>query len=258
MLLLIQKTNHLTSLIISTLYPMIEKINLNHILFLDIETVPEAEHFHSLDDEMKALWENKTQYQRKDDCSPEEFYDRAGIWAEFGKIVCVSVGYFVVKGDVRNFRVTSFFGDEKKILRDFNNLLNNHFNQAQHILCGHNAKEFDIPFLARRMIINQIPIPNKLNLFGKKPWEIPHLDTLELWKFGDYKHFTSLKLMCKVLGIPSSKGDIDGSQVGHVYYVEKDIDRIVTYCEKDTIAVAQIFLRLRREDLLIDDEIIHV
>lgn len=237
---------------------MIEKINLNHILFLDIETVPEEEHFHSLDDEMKTLWEHKTQYQRKDDFSPEEFYDRAGIWAEFGKIVCVSVGYFVVKGDIRNFRVTSFFGDEKKILRDFNNLLNNHFNQAQHILCGHNAKEFDIPFLARRMIINQIPISNKLNLFGKKPWEIPHLDTLELWKFGDYKHFTSLKLMCKILGIPSSKGDIDGSQVGHVFYVENDIDRIVTYCEKDTIAVAQIFLRLRREDLLIDDEISHV
>ncbi len=237
---------------------MIEKINLNHILFLDIETVPEEEHFHSLDDEMKTLWEHKTQYQRKDDFSPEEFYDRAGIWAEFGKIVCVSVGYFVVKGDIRNFRVTSFFGDEKKILRDFNNLLNNHFNQAQHILCGHNAKEFDIPFLARRMIINQIPIPNKLNLFGKKPWEIPHLDTLELWKFGDYKHFTSLKLMCKILDIPSSKGDIDGSQVGYVFYVEKDIDRIVTYCEKDTIAVAQIFLRLRREDLLIDDEISHV
>ena len=237
---------------------MIEKINLNHILFLDIETVPEEAHFHSLDDEMKTLWEQKTQYQRKDDFSPEEFYDRAGIWAEFGKIVCVSVGYFVVKGDIRNFRVTSFFGDEKKILRDFNNLLNNHFNQAQHILCGHNAKEFDIPFLARRMIINQIPIPNKLNLFGKKPWEIPHLDTLELWKFGDYKHFTSLKLMCKVLGIPSSKGDIDGSQVGQVYYVEKDIDRIVTYCEKDTIAVAQIFLRLRREYLLIEDEISHV
>jgi 3'-5' exonuclease len=237
---------------------MIEKINLNHILFLDIETVPEEAHFQSLDDEMKTLWEQKTQYQRKDDFSPEEFYDRAGIWAEFGKIVCVSVGYFVVKGDIRNFRVTSFFGDEKKILRDFNNLLNNHFNQAQHILCGHNAKEFDIPFLARRMIINQIPIPNKLNLFGKKPWEIPHLDTLELWKFGDYKHFTSLKLMCKILGIPSSKGDIDGSQVGQVYYVEKDIDRIVTYCEKDTIAVAQIFLRLRREDLLIEDEISHV
>ena len=237
---------------------MIEKIILDNILFLDIETVPEQENFDLLDDEMKTLWELKTQYQRKEDISGEQFYDRAGIWAEFGKIVCISVGYFINKGNIRNFRVTSFFGDEKKILKDFSNLLNNHFNQPQHVLCGHNAKEFDIPFIARRMIINDISIPNKLNLFGKKPWEIPHLDTLELWKFGDYKHYTSLKLMCKVLGIPSSKGDIDGSQVGHVFYVEKDIDRIITYCEKDTIAVAQIFLRLRKEALLIEEEIIHI
>jgi uncharacterized protein YprB with RNaseH-like and TPR domain len=237
---------------------MIEKIPLNSILFLDIETVPEEEDFQELDDIMKVLWEQKTLYQRKEEFTAEAFYDRAGIWAEFGKIVCLSVGYFVNKGDIRNFRVTSFFGDEKKILKDFSNLLENHFNLASHVLCGHNAKEFDIPFIARRMIINQIPIPNKLNLFGKKPWEIPHLDTLELWKFGDYKHFTSLKLLTKILGIPSPKGDIDGSQVAHVYYVEKDIDRIVTYCEKDVIAVAQIFLRFRREDLLIDDEIIHV
>ena len=237
---------------------MIEKINLNNILFLDIETVPEEENFNSLDAEMQSLWDLKTQYQRKDGFTAEEFYDRAGIWAEFGKIICISVGYFTIKGDIRNFRVTSFFGEEKKILKDFNNLLSNHFNQPFHLLCGHNAKEFDIPFLARRMIINQIAIPEKLNLFGKKPWEIPHLDTLELWKFGDYKHFTSLKLLTKILGIPSPKGDIDGSQVAHVFYVEKDIDRIVTYCEKDTIAVAQIFLRLRREDLLIDEEIIHV
>jgi len=237
---------------------MIEKINLNNILFLDIETVPEAANYNELDADMQGLYEQKTQYQRKDEFTAAEFYDRAGIWAEFGKIICISVGYFVIKGDVRNFRVTSFFGEEPKLLKDFNNLLTNHFSGPQYVLCGHNAKEFDIPFLARRMIINQIPIPDKLNLFGKKPWEIPHLDTLELWKFGDYKHYTSLKLMCKVLGIPSPKGDIDGSQVGHVYYVDKDIDRIVTYCEKDTIAVAQIFLRLRGEDLLIEDEIIHV
>lgn len=237
---------------------MIEKIRLDNILFLDIETVPLEENFNSLDAEMKQLWEQKTQYQRKDDFTPEEFYDRAGIWAEFGKIVCISVGYFVTKSDIRNFRVTSFFGEEKKLLLDFNNLLNNHFNNSQNILCGHNAKEFDLPFLARRMIINQITIPNKLNLFGKKPWEIAHLDTLELWKFGDYKHFTSLKLLTKILGIPSSKGDIDGSQVGHVFYVEKDIDRIVTYCEKDVIAVAQVFLRFRKEELLINEEIIHV
>jgi uncharacterized protein YprB with RNaseH-like and TPR domain len=237
---------------------MIEKIKLDNILFLDIETVPEIENYDQLDSEMQQLWELKTQYQRKEEFTAEAFYDRAGIWAEFGKIVCISVGYFIIKNDIRNFRVTSFFGEETKILKEFNNLLNNHFNQAQHVLCGHNAKEFDIPFIARRMIVNQIALPEKLNLFGKKPWEIPHLDTLELWKFGDYKHFTSLKLLTKILGIPSPKGDIDGSQVGHVFYVEKDIDRIVTYCEKDTIAVAQIFLRLRREDLLVDDEIIHV
>jgi len=237
---------------------MIEKINLNNILFLDIETVPEHQNYGILDEEARCLWEHKTQYQRKDEVSSEDFYDRAGIWAEFGKIITISVGYFVNKGDIRNFRVTSFWGDEKKILNDFSNLLNTHFNRAQHVLCGHNAKEFDIPFIARRMIIKGIALPNKLNLFGKKPWEVPHLDTLELWKFGDYKHFTSLKLLTKVLGIPSPKDDIDGSKVAHVFYVEDNIDRIISYCEKDVIAVAQIFLRLRREDLLIDDEIIHV
>ncbi len=237
---------------------MIEKIRLDNILFLDIETVPEQDNFQSLDKEMQYLWELKTQYQRKDEHTPSAFYERAGIWAEFGKIVCISVGYFITKGDIRNFRVTSFFGEEKKILLDFNNLLNNHFNGAQHVLCGHNAKEFDFPFIARRMIINDVAIPNKLNLFGKKPWEIAHLDTLELWKFGDFKHFTSLKLLTKILGISTSKDDIDGSQVAHVFYVEKDIDRIVTYCEKDVIAVAQVFLRFRKEDLLIPEEIIHI
>ena len=237
---------------------MIEKINLNNILFLDIETVPEYHNYRGLDNETQQLWEQKTQYQRKDEVSAEDFYERAGIWAEFGKIITISVGYFVNKADIRNFRVTSFWGDEKKILNDFSNLLNTHFNGPQHVLCGHNAKEFDIPFIARRMIINGIALPNKLNLFGKKPWEVPHLDTLELWKFGDYKHFTSLKLLTKVLGIPSPKDDIDGSEVAHVFYVENDIDRIITYCEKDVIAVAQIFLILRREDLLVEDEIIHV
>ena len=237
---------------------MIKKTPLNNILFLDIETVPEQEHYDQLDPDMRLLWEQKTQYQRKDEVSGEAFYERAGIWAEFGKIITISVGYFVNKADIRNFRVTSFWGDEKKILNDFSNLLNSHFNGAQHLLCGHNAKEFDIPFIARRMIINGIALPSKLNLFGKKPWEVPHLDTLELWKFGDYKHFTSLKLLTKVLGVPSPKDDIDGSEVARVFYEEKDIDRIITYCEKDVIAVAQIFLRLRREELLIEDEIIHV
>jgi len=237
---------------------MLEKIHLNNILFLDIETVPQEENFDRLDSEMQTLWDQKTQYQRRDEFSPEEFYERAGIWAEFGKIICISVGYFTNKNDIRHFRVTSFFGDEEQILKDFSSLLSNHYNGAQHLLCGHNSKEFDIPFIARRMVINGIKIPQKLNLFGKKPWEIPHLDTLELWKFGDYKHFTSLKLLTKILGIPTPKDDIDGSRVAQVYYVEKDIDRIITYCEKDVIAVAQVFLKFRREDLLVDDEIVHV
>lgn len=237
---------------------MIEKIALDHILFLDIETVPEIENFHELNPIKQELFATKTQYQRKDDFTPEEFYERAGIWAEFGKIICISVGYFTLKSDVRHFRVTSFFGDEVKILKDFSNLLNNHFSQPQHLLCGHNAKEFDFPFIARRMIIHQLAIPMKLNLFGKKPWEVPHLDTMELWKFGDYKTFTSLKLLTNVLGIPSPKDDIDGSEVGKVFYIDKDLDRIITYCEKDVIAVAQVLLRLRREDLLIAEEIIHV
>ena len=143
---------------------MIEKISLENILFLDIETVPEEENFELLDEEKKELFGLKTQYQRKEEYTPEEFYDRAGIWAEFGKIVCISVGYFTFKGDIRHFRVTSFYGEEKKILQNFSSLLNTHFNQPQHIMCGHNAKEFDFPFIARRMIINQVQIPNKLNL----------------------------------------------------------------------------------------------
>jgi len=237
---------------------MISKLNLENILFLDIETVPETEYFNELDKTKQELWEVKSQYQRKEEFSAEEFYDRAGIWAEFGKIVCISVGYFTNQSDTRLFRTTSFYGEEPALLKDFKNLLISHFSQAKHLLCAHNGKEFDFPYIARRMIINTIELPYKLNLFGKKPWEVPHLDTLELWKFGDYKTYTSLKLMTNVLGIPSPKDDINGSEVYKTYYKDNDIDRIIIYCEKDTIAVAQIFLRLRGENILEDHEIVHV
>ena len=235
-----------------------DRIRLEHILFLDIETVPEHESHEGLDETMAQLWEAKTRYQRKEEFTPEEFYDRAGIWAEFGKIVCISVGYFTFKGESRMFRVTSFYGEEENLLKEFSNVLTTHFNTARHVLCAHNGKEFDFPYIARRMVIHGLPLPNKLNLFGKKPWEVPHLDTMELWKFGDYKHYTSLKLLTGILGIPSPKDDIDGSQVKEVYYKEKDIDRIITYCEKDVLAVAQIMLRFKREPLLTDDEVIAV
>ncbi len=237
---------------------MITKIPLENILFLDIETVPEKENFTELDATKQNLWEHKSQYQRKEEVTAETFYERAGIWAEFGKIICISVGFFTQKGSEKQFRVTSYFGDEIRILKDFKSLLETHFNQSKHVLCAHNGKEFDFPYLARRMLINSIKLPNKLNLFGKKPWEVPHLDTLELWKFGDYKTYTSLKLLTNVLGIPSPKDDIDGSEVYRVYYKDKNIDRIITYCEKDTIAVAQIFLRLRGEELLHENQILHI
>lgn len=232
------------------------KINFENILFLDIETVPEVENFKNLSEIKQELFELKTKYQRKEEFTPEEFYDRAGIWAEFGKIVCISVGYFTnFNSSERTFRITSFFGDEVQILEGFKKLLDSHFNKSQHVLCAHNGKEFDFPYIARRMIIHQISLPEKLNLFGKKPWEIPHLDTMELWKFGDYKHYTSLKLLTSILGIPSPKNDIDGSEVGTVYYKEKNIKRIVKYCEKDTIAVAQLLLRFHNEPLIKEGKI---
>ena len=237
---------------------MIKRIKLEHILFLDIETVPQFADYDSLDNPTKLLWEAKTNYQRKENFTPKEFYDRAGIWAEFGKIICISVGYFKQKKGPRNFRVTSFYGEEADILKDFKNLLETHFNKSNHLLCAHNGKEFDFPYIARRMVILGIDLPEKLNLFGKKPWEVPHLDTLELWKFGDYKTFTSLSLMAHVLGIPSPKNDISGEQVRDVFYKEKDIDRIVAYCEKDTVTVAQIILKLRNQDLLSASEVLSV
>lgn len=237
---------------------MLHKLNLENILFLDIETVPEFQNFSEMSEEKKLLWEDKSKYQRKDDFTAEEFYDRAGIWSEFGKIICISVGFFTFRNNERNFRTTSFKGEEEKLLRDFTGLLEEYFFQPQHLLCAHNGKEFDFPYIARRMLIHNMRLPSKLNLFGKKPWEVPHLDTLELWKFGDFKHYTSLKLLTHVLGIPSPKDDIDGSMVRDVFYEKGELDRIVKYCEKDVIAIAQILLKLRQEALLDESEIISV
>ena len=237
---------------------MRSKLNLEHILFLDIETVPEVQNFSDLPPEKQALWAQKSQYQRKDEFSAEDYYPRAGIWAEFGKIICISVGYFASGEDTRAFRITTFSGEELDILTQFKTLLETHFNHSKHLLCAHNGKEFDFPYIARRMLIHHIKLPSKLNLFGKKPWEVPHLDTLELWKFGDFKHYTSLKLMTNVLGIPSPKDDIDGSEIYRVFYEENDLKRITSYCEKDTLAVAQIILRLRGEKLLDENEIAYI
>ncbi|MDP6921634.1 MAG: 3'-5' exonuclease [Lutibacter sp.] len=225
------------------------KPDFTNILFLDIETVPEVETYQDLPVYKQALFAEKTHYQRRDQYTPEAFYERAGIWAEFGKIVCISVGYFSGLAPAA-FRIRSFYGNERSILQDFGALLQTHFSRPAQVLCAHNGKEFDFPYIARRMIIHQLALPEKLHLFGKKPWEVPHLDTMELWKFGDYKHYTSLKLLSDVLGIPSPKDDIDGSEVARVFYQAKDIDRIVAYCERDTLTVAQLLLRFCNKPLI--------
>ena len=235
---------------------MIQKLHLPNVLFLDIETVPQHASYDDLTETEQELWALKTRYKRKEEEDPAETYERAGIWAEFGKIVCLSVGYFVPKQE-REFRVTSFVGDELDILENFKTLLTSHFNGPRHIMCAHNGKEFDFPYIARRMITNNMVLPFKLNMHGKKPWEVPHLDTMELWKFGDHKHYTSLKLLCHVLNVDCPKNDIDGSDVARVYYEDKDIDRIADYCESDVVTVAQILLRMRNEDMLEDDEIVY-
>ena len=233
------------------------KTKMNNVLFLDIETVPEKENWSEVPKTTQVLFAKKTAYQRKEAITPEDFYERAGIWAEFGKIICISVAYFTNNKQERNLRVTSFSGDnEKQILLDFKELLDAHFNKSYHILCAHNGKEFDFPYIARRMIVHQIELPSKLNLFGKKPWEVPHLDTLQLWKFGDYKHYTSLALLADIFGIPTPKEDIDGSDVARVYYQEKNLERIVRYCEKDVLTLAQVFLTFLRKPLLEENQIV--
>ncbi len=238
---------------------MVSKIQLKDILFLDIETVPEVAEFSQLDETKKNLFDKKTTYQRKEEIPLADFYERAGIWAEFGKIICISVGNLIMNNNRLLFRTKSFYGDDEKIiLTEFKKLLDSHFSGSQHVLCAHNGKEFDYPYIARRMVINGLGLPDKLNLFGKKPWEVPHLDTMELWKFGDNKHYTSLGLLTNILGIPSPKEDIDGSQVAKVYYEDKDLKRIVEYCERDTLAVAQIYLRLMQQPILTADQIVSV
>lgn len=236
---------------------MIRNIDLEKVLFLDIETVPATQNFDDLDEDWKHLWEDKSRFFReRENIDLEASYERAGVYAEFGKIVCISVGYLRQTRGERKFRMTSYYGhDEAVLLHEFANLLNNHFSTKSHILCGHNVKEFDLPFIARRMLVHGIALPMLLDTAGKKPWEVSHLDTLELWKFGDYKHYTSLKLLTKLFDIPTPKDDIDGSQVSAVYYNEGDLDRIELYCRKDVVATAQLVLRYRGEALITEEMI---
>ena len=227
---------------------MIQHIPLEKILFLDIETVPQAGNWEELHETDQYLWDKKTKMQRKEDFTAEDFYsERGGIMAEFGKIICISVG---ILEKSEKLMIKSFYGDDEKILLiEFGEIFN-HPKLHDVILCAHNGKEFDFPWIARRFLINGMQPPKPFQMFGKKPWEIPHLDTMELWKFGDYKSYISLELLAHVFGIPTPKDDIDGSMVSSIYYIEKDLFRIVQYCEKDVLTLANIFRRMRQEELL--------
>lgn len=229
-----------------------------NILFLDIETVPQFPDYTSLPEDWRQLWDTKSVSLLKyhEGQTNESLYPRAGIYAEFGKIVCISCGVLQGSSGQRKIIIKSFSGDdEKELLQQFTEMLSKWSAGETKYLCAHNGKEFDFPYLCRRMIINSLPIPPMLNIAGKKPWEVNHLDTLELWKFGDFKSYTSLNLLAHTLGIPTPKDDIDGSMVWEVYWKEKNLRRIVTYCQKDVVTVAQIFLRMNGEQLLKEENI---
>ena len=233
---------------------------LNNVLFLDIETVAGQPSFNNLDERIQAHWNKKAGFlHNEEDLAPDELYfQRAGIYAEFGKIVTIAVGFITEHGHRRQLRVKAFSNDnEELVLTEFKNLLNDKFDPETLLLCAHNGKEFDFPYISRRMLIHSIPLPYVLDITGKKPWEVRHLDTMEMWKFGDRKNFTSLDLLATIFNISTSKGDIDGSQVTPVYYEENDLKRIEEYCKRDVVVTAQLFLKfktlpaIKQEDVFI-------
>jgi predicted PolB exonuclease-like 3'-5' exonuclease len=238
------------------------KTNIEKILFLDIETVPQAEFLSELPENLQELWLEKAETLKlrlperfPENLSNNEIFMRnAGIYSEFSKIVCISVGCFYGKDNKHFFRVKSFAGeDEKQLLNDFSAMVKKFLITKEHFVCGHNIKEFDIPFICRRLLINDLDIPESINAAGKKPWETSFIDTLELWRFGDYKNYTSLKLLSAVFSIPTPKDDIDGSQVAEVFYKEHNINRIAQYCQKDVIAVARLYQRLFSQKMIKDE-----
>jgi len=238
-----------------------QHIAIKNLFLIDIETVSEKEHFHLLDDEWKELWTEKISKSLPPNTTAEEYYPlRAAILAEFAKVACISFGYFKKENNEWQLRIKSLCSEnESEILNQFITTLKQlHANNHQWIFTGHNIKEFDVPFLCRRMLINNISIPSYIDFQNMKPWETPVLDTLHLWRFGDYKHYTSLKLLAATLGVPSPKDDIDGSQVGNVYWKEKDLQRISIYCEKDVATVANVILRFKSLPLLKEEQIVFV
>jgi hypothetical protein len=233
---------------------MLNALALGDIFLLDIETVPQFPSFSHLPDEWKLLWNEKLSKTMPENISPADGYTlRAGILAEFGKIVCISTGYFYENAEKEVcLKIKSIAGDDEKALLETFLQINNKFFQFKKQFCyaGHNIREFDIPYICRRLLINQVALPEYLYLHGAKPWEINMIDTMQCWKFGDYKNYISLNLLANVLGVPTSKTDMDGSMVQHVYYEENNLPKIVNYCQRDVTVVANVILRFKNMPLL--------
>ncbi|MCI5058351.1 MAG: 3'-5' exonuclease [Flavobacteriales bacterium] len=235
---------------------IVKNTDLDKILFFDIETVPQHPNYLELSDELQVLWEKKHRYDIEKGKDPTDIYEEAGLSAEFGKIVTISFGIVRLDGSFKSLRVKSCYGDDEYfVLKEFFELLTAHFPYPGYLLCAHNGKNFDIPFLAKRGMIHGLELPSILDISGKKPWEIPHVDTMELWKFGDFRGGASLALLCQIFGIPTPKGDIDGSQVGNVYWNQKDLKRITEYCERDVVALVRLFQKLRGEEMIQDEDV---
>jgi hypothetical protein len=236
-------------------------VPLENLFLIDIETASEVKNYELLNEEWKQLWTEKIHKALPENITAEEYYPmRAGIMAEFAKVICISFGYFRNLNNTLQLRIKSFYSDnEKDTLENFIKTLY-HLHAINNMWCfaGHNIKEFDIPFLCRRIIVNNLTIPPFMDFQNMKPWETPVTDTLHLWRFGDYKHYTSLKLLAAVLGVASPKDDIDGSMVGHVYWEEKNLERIAVYCQKDVVTVANVILRFKNMPLLTSEQVVYV
>lgn len=233
-------------------------MSLQNILFIDIETVPEVASYSLLSEDVQRLWDKKSQwYQGLEEMTSAEWYEkRAGVLAEFSKVVCIGIGAFQLVDGIQKFKVSALQGhNEKELLQEFSELLSG--KMPKHNLCAHNGKEFDYPFLCRRMLVNDVPLPKQLNIQGKKPWEVNLLDTLEMWKFGDRKNYTSLELLAHLFKIPSPKDDITGADVAQVYHIEQDLQRITDYCKKDVVSLARLFQKWKTGSYVSDEHVIY-
>ncbi len=245
---------------------MLDNLNIANVLFIDVETVSGYATYDRVPERIQQHWKKKCRFllrtdeeQLEDDMLVEAYTNKAAIFAEFGKVVCISIGYLVTNS--MELRLKSFCSaDEAGLLSEFADLMNRHYNDpARNLICGHNIREFDIPYLCRRFMINNIPLPDILQIAGRKPWETKHLvDTMQLWKFGDIKNYTSLDLLAAVFDIDTPKDDIDGSMVGRVFWDDEDLDRIAMYCEKDVVTVAQVLLKMKGMPLVMPDKVVSV